>query len=751
MLVHLRFHSPLAALFAIYLFAGCQQASPEKTSVRATGTQEMIRLVNQANSKIDPVKVPYSFNSARADYYLQQAQNATDPLERINLMAYRGYELLSAGKNEEAIVELEQLLADVEKVPGMDKNVPFQIKRLIALNYFRLGEQNNCIDRPNTESCIFPISEKGVYSIKAASERAIQLFTELLEAQPDNYESLWMLNLAYMTLGRYPQDVPAKWLIPEKAFRSQADVPPFTDVAERAGIKGAALSGGTAVDDFNNDGLLDIFASSWGISDQIRFYLNKGDGTFEERTEQAGLTGITGGLNLAHTDYNNDGWLDLLVLRGAWFGKEGEIPNSLLRNNGDGTFTDVTIETGLLSYHPTQAAVWMDFNLDGWLDLFIGNESTIGTTDQPCEFFISNGKDPNTGEVTFTDQIEAIGLGGIRGMIKGVASSDINNDGLPDLYISMFDRPNVLLGHGGFTPEGRIRFSDLTAQTGTGEPINSFPCWFWDYNNDGLEDIFAASYTIQGSLSAAHLEAAYYLNQPVENLPRLYKNLGNGKFENVAQQMGMKEPMFAMGSNYGDIDNDGYLDCYIGTGAPSYSALVPNKMFLNKKGEKFLDVTTSSRLGHLQKGHAVGFGDIDNDGDEDIFAVLGGAYEGDVFGNALFINPYGNQKKYLKVVLQGTTSNRAAIGARVLLQFVDAKGEEVARLRTVSPGSSFGGNSLELEFGLDDAQRIENIQVIWPRKGREVIRYQHIPINSKIRIVEGNPEVEVLQEKRFSF
>src|SRR5690606_3268861 len=136
----------------------------------------------------------------------------------------------------------------------------------------------------------------------------------------------------------------------------------------------------------------DLVTSSWGPNDRLQYFRNNGDGTFSDVTPQANLKGITGGLNIIQADYNNDGFVDVLVLRGAWkkgFGKE---PNSLLRNNGDGTFTDVTMESGLLSFHPTQTATWADFNNDGWLDLFIGNESEAGDSNMthPCELYINN-------------------------------------------------------------------------------------------------------------------------------------------------------------------------------------------------------------------------------------------------------------------------------------------------------------------------------------------------------------------------
>ena len=131
--------------------------------------------------------------------------------------------------------------------------------------------------------------------------------------------------------------------------------------------------------------------SGWGTSDALHYFKNNADGSFTDRSDKIGLNGITGGLNMTQADYNNDGFIDVLVLRGGWKREFGKEPNSLLKNNGDGTFSDVTIESGLLSFHPTQTATWNDFNNDGWLDLFIGNENFPGTkTPHPCELYINN-------------------------------------------------------------------------------------------------------------------------------------------------------------------------------------------------------------------------------------------------------------------------------------------------------------------------------------------------------------------------
>ena len=168
----------------------------------------------------------------------------------------------------------------------------------------------------------------------------------------------------------------------------------------------------------------------------------------------------------------------------------------------------------------------------------------------------------------------------------------------------------------------------------------------------------------------------------------------------------------AMGCNFGALDNDGFLDCYIGTGEPDLRALVPNRMFRNNRGEFFQDVTTSGGFGHLQKGHGVAFGDIDNDGDQDIYAVMGGAYSGDRFQNVLFENP-GNDNHWITLRLQGKSSNRFGIGARIRICVVQDNQRRDIHYR-VDTGGSFGSSSLQQEIGLGNADHIDFIEITWP-------------------------------------
>ena len=188
--------------------------------------------------------------------------------------------------------------------------------------------------------------------LEEGSRRAIEHYEINLKKRPDHMGTRWLLNLAYMTLGEYPDGVPEQWRLPVDIFNGDGGIERFENVAASIGVATMGLAGGSAVEDFDGDGLMDIVVSSWGLFDPLRYFRNAGDGTFSERTEQAGLSGQIGGLNIEQADYDNDGDVDLFVLRGAWMGEEGRIPNSLLRNEGNGTFFDVTRQSGLFTRHP---------------------------------------------------------------------------------------------------------------------------------------------------------------------------------------------------------------------------------------------------------------------------------------------------------------------------------------------------------------------------------------------------------------
>jgi len=496
-------------------------------------------------------------------------------------------------------------------------------------------------------------------------------------------------------------------LIPKMGQPSGTEFPRFPNIATSVGADTVGLSGGICLDDFNQDGLIDIFSSSWGLEDNATLLINTGKG-FEDRTKFAGLEGVVSGLNMIHADYDNDGDKDVFLLRGAWLEEKGCHPNSLLRNRGDGTFEDVTIAAGVYSENPTQTACWADFNNDGWLDLFIGNENHRASEGKnSCELYL------NQRDGTFREVGEIAGVA-VDVFAKGCAAADFNNDGWQDFYVSCLGAKNLLFQNQGKTEDGVPRFLNVAGESGVEAPIESFPCWFFDYDNDGFQDVFVADYDGLGFSNMGGLVALEMMGrETTAEKPRLYRNLGNGKFEDVTRKTGLWRSMFAMGANFGDLNNDGYLDFYIGNGAPDYRMIVPNRMFLNQAGGTFADVTVEGRFGSIQKGHAIGFGDIDNDGDQDVYAVMGGALEGDTYQNILFENP-GWANHWVTLELQGTTSNRSAIGAMIRVVVLDDKGTEKFFYRRVGTGGSFGSSSLRQEIGLGACREIQSVEIQWP-------------------------------------
>jgi len=192
-------------------------------------------------------------------------------------------------------------------------------------------------------------------------------------------------------------------------------------------------------------------------------------------------------------------------------------------------------------------------------------------------------------------------------------------------------------------------------------PAHGFACWFWDYDNDGRLDLYVNDYT---STLAEFVADALKMPHERSSPPTLYRNAGAIGFRDVAREVGLDRGMMPMGCNFADIDNDGFLDIYLGTGRMALEVLVPNLMFKNDAGRRFDDVTMSSGTGHLQKGHGISFADYDCDGDIDLFVEAGGAVPGDRSYNLLFQNP-GHGRHWLKVKLVGTKTNRAALGARI--------------------------------------------------------------------------------------
>jgi len=724
------------------LAAFAHQVQDTPAYYQSPGTRKMAALLRkicaEQDWKTDPNK-----DAIRAQYYKQMLEAKPDLQHELKIRQALADCDLGAGDSSDAVEQLEQI-----RRLGAENSLAFspafekEVRDTLAIAYLRLGEQENCLANHGQDSCLIPLKGGGIHTLLRGANGAVREFSAALEKDPNDLKAQWLLNLAYMQLGKYPDGVPKPWLVASSVFSAEYDVGRFPDVAPQVGLLNTGHSGGVVMEDFDGDGLLDIVITTSGPLDQMRFFHNNGDGTFSDRTREAGLIGEVGGLNVISTDYNNDGHPDLLVLRGGWWAEHGKYPLSLLRNNGNGTFDDVTEEAGLLSLHPTQTAAWADFDNDGWLDLFVGHETT-GKERHPCQLFHNNH------DGTFTDVAPQLGLADL-GFVKGVAWGDFNNDGRPDLYISRKSQPNLLFRNDGpkdsKDPQpDRWRFTDVTQAAGVAEPIHSFATWFFDYDNDGWPDIFVAGYW----MDTYNDIGAFEMHKPYKaETPRLYHNNHDGTFTDVTRAEKLNRAILVMGAGFGDLDNDGWLDIYLGTGEPAYEALLPNRLFRNQEGKYFQDVTVSADVGHLQKGHGVAFGDLRNNGQEDIFEVLGGAFPGDTYQSALFANP-GHPNHWVTLQLEGVKTNRPAFGARIAVKVRTAKG--IRRIfRTVGFGSSFGQNPFRQHIGLADALEISEVEITWPTS-RLTQRFTNLAMDCAYHVREGDAQPQPLKLPQFSF
>ena len=657
-------------------------------------------------------------------------------------------ELMRLGDSAAALAEfqaamrVEQAMWNAATARGVvDAQSHLQVERMkelllkLILASLRMGQDANCVARHQPGSCILPVQEDAVHQDRTGARTAMSYALQYLDVDPGSLKAVWFLNLAAMQAGVYPDDVPARHLIPPQRFTSRADVGRFHDIAPALGLDTLDQAGGSLADDLDGDGLIDIMTSTMDPRRPLVYFRNNGDGTFQDRTQAARLTPQLGGLNIVQTDHDNDGHLDVLVLRGGWLMEQGRIRNSLLHNNGDGTFTDVTVEAGLAEPAlPTQTGAWADYDNDGDLDLFVGNEGW--RREEGDSVLYADNLFRNNGDGTFTDVAAEAGVTNDR-YTKGAAWGDYDNDGDPDLYVSNFGLNRLYRNNGDGT------FTDVAPQLGLTRPAGpSFATWFFDYDNDGDLDLFVTAYLAQMDDVAADILG---FARGSELWPRLYRNDGD-RFRDITVEAGLDHPILPMGANFGDLDEDGFLDIYLGTGATAYEAVMPNVVYLNRRDGTFTDVTFSSGLGHLQKGHGISFADLDNDGDGDISLQTGGMFPGDRSGNALLVNP-GHGHRFLAVKAVGTRSNRAAIGVRLHARVQTPSGER-SIYRWVSGGGSFGASSLEQSIGLGDATGIVRLELLWPTTGRTQV-LDGVPLDTFIRVVEDEETFEVIDKPRF--
>jgi hypothetical protein len=638
---------------------------------------------------------------------------------------------LYEGRYAEASLALQEArkLGRPGDIAARDRAAMTALLGVVAL---RRGEVENALKNSGFASAELPIAPQARQALQSGSREAIKWFSLYLQEWPEDLRVRWLLNVAYMRLGGYPAKVPVEYLVTLVGFQSRAEVGRFENVAERAGlnVRGPNQAGGSVFDDFNGDQLPDLFIASLDTDRGASLFINHGDGTFDDRSDRAGLADQVHAANVVHADFDNDGDLDVVLVRGAG-GRPMRL--SLLANEGDGRFKDVTIAARLGEPIAAGAAAWGDYDNDGWVDLFVCGEyrKRDGETAEPdprnrCRLY------HNEGGGKFRDVAVAAGVVNER-CARGAAWGDYDDDGRLDLYVA-----NENAGGRLYHNEGAGGFRDVAPSLDVTGPQSGHSCWFWDLDNDGWLDLFVAE-----NQTGFAQTVAFALGVPAKTVshPFVYRNLGPGGFREISREAGLARPIPALGANFGDFDNDGFLDFYAANGWRGCSGLFPSMMLRNLDGRRFDDATIPSHTGHLEQGQGISCADFDDDGDLDLFVHLGGLVPGGRSRNLLYRSA-GHGRYWLKVRLAGTRTNRAGLGARIRVVVESNDGRRRSIVRTVGNNSSSGGNSLVQLIGLSDSSRVAELEVRWPTSGTTQT-FHDLRSNQAIEVTEGVAEYRV--------
>ena len=651
-----------------------------------------------------------SMTELTAEMKAPGASPGPDPVDIIQADVILGQIHAYDGRMAETIARFEQAIrARCRAFP----RALAQLEEMLGVAHLHKAEMDNGVYRTPGDRCLLSPKPAALADPRGA-RTAIDYFTKALARRPGDGELTWLLNLAHMAAGSYPAGVPAAALDSAGGVRLGREHRPLhrrgrPRSASTRSRRRAAWSWTTSTTTARSRSSPPTSTAAGAM----QLFRRGADGRFHDQAARAGLAGELGGLNLLQADYDNDGCKDVLVLRGGW---EQPQRKSLLRNNCDGTFTDVTVASGLASpATSTQTAAWADIDNDGFArPLRRQREPAVAAVPQHGQRARSRTSRRAAGvaRAAFT---------------KGVAAADYDNDGDVDFYLSNLGGGNFL-----YRNNGNRTFTEVSEQAGVPGPERGFPTWFFDYDNDGWDDLLVSSYF----LSVDETARRYLRRPPNAGTMKLYRNLGNGTFADVTAQAGLDRVYMPMGSNFGDVDNDGYPDIYLGTGSPSYAATVRACCCATSQGRRSSDVTASSGTGELHKGHGVAFADIDGDGDLDIAFKVGGATPGDAHAFRLFANP-GHGRDWLGLDLVGTRTNRAAIGARIA---VTVHGATARRARSIAPcrsGGSFGASPLQQHIGLGDGAGRVDVDITWPATG-VTQRFSDVPRNQILRVREGD-------------
>lgn len=572
------------------------------------------------------------------------------------------------------------------------------VYELMALGYLRVAIEHE------GQPLILRSQGMTPHSDPQYAQGALQLFELILRKFPERNEQKWYYNLCHMMVGTYPDGVPSQYLIPLDSMMDYQQTIRYDNTASAKGIEEFRNGGPAVWLDLDADGDQDLLSFSRDLKETVHVYENQ-NGSFTDITKTSGIDGLTGGAIAAPADVDGDGDLDVFVGRGKYQGPLGRSPMSLLINQGDGTLSDEATTSGLTDLKAVVDADWVDYDGDGDMDLFVATEPD---RDQGLpQYYLNDG----TG--VFTEGRREVIPQVMREAMRCVELMNLNADSLPDLLVSYLQfRPFLWLSTDSTMNKvpSPMKWHQSTSAI---VPV--------DVDNDGDRDLILLPHNMEEGQSTIAF-ADQMVDQSTEVSTKLFINQGDTSFIENNEALGTlrwQEAVYA--ATPVDIDLDGDMDLYVSTGSHAVGEYIPNRLYINDGTGRYSDGTYVSGSAVLSQSYGIAVANVDGDPLPEIFVNGGGFYEGD-HAHSILLDPTStNDHNYLVIRLEGTSSNRLGIGAKVAIHALDNEGKTRVVYHYPELQHGLAMRQVDLPVGLGAVTAITKVVVTWPDGSEQVL------------------------------